>query len=140
MTTLADIAEEAKGWQGTPFHWQAALRGVGCDCKGLVVGVARALELPEAQSIYAEMAAYPKRFDPRLLRRGLAATLRQVAEPQAGLVALVKFAGKPQHLAILTDADHMVHCYNRADNVVKLVRTAHWTFDSYWTWPSLHDD
>lgn len=140
MITREDIIAEAIRWEGTPFHWQSSLRGVGCDCKGLVVGVARELGMPEASAAHAMMAAYRRKFDPRLLRRGLAEALRQTTDPQPGDVALVMFAGKPQHLAILTDADHMVHCYNRADNVVKRVRTAHWTFDSFWTWPSLHVD
>jgi len=36
MTALVEIA---RGWIGTPYHHQACLRGVGCDCLGLVRGV-----------------------------------------------------------------------------------------------------
>ena len=32
----ADIVEEARSWLGTPYHHQAALKGVGCDCIGLL--------------------------------------------------------------------------------------------------------
>lgn len=35
------IVAEARGWIGTPYRHQASLRGVGCDCLGLVRGVWR---------------------------------------------------------------------------------------------------
>ena len=31
----------ARGWLGTPYHHQASLKGVGCDCLGLLRGVWR---------------------------------------------------------------------------------------------------
>jgi hypothetical protein len=31
---------QARTWIGTPFHHQGRLKGVGCDCLGLIVGVA----------------------------------------------------------------------------------------------------
>ncbi|MGV6871739.1 peptidase P60 [Pseudochelatococcus sp. B33] len=41
--TRARIVAEARGWIGTPYIHQAMLKGVGCDCLGLVRGVWRAL-------------------------------------------------------------------------------------------------
>jgi cell wall-associated NlpC family hydrolase len=41
------IVTQARGWIGTPFHHQARLKGIGCDCLGLCVGVALELELRE---------------------------------------------------------------------------------------------
>ena len=41
---LADpdaVIAAARGWLGTPYHDQASLRGVGCDCLGLARGVWR---------------------------------------------------------------------------------------------------
>ncbi|WMT91162.1 NlpC/P60 family protein [Pelagibacterium sp. H642] len=43
MTRGEAIAEEARRWIGTPYRHQAALRGAGADCLGLVRGVWRAL-------------------------------------------------------------------------------------------------
>jgi NlpC/P60 family putative phage cell wall peptidase len=37
----------ARSWLGTPYHDQASVRGVGCDCLGLVRGVWRELHGPE---------------------------------------------------------------------------------------------
>ena len=36
-----DIVAAARGWLGTPYRDQASLKGVGCDCLGLVRGVWR---------------------------------------------------------------------------------------------------
>jgi NlpC/P60 family putative phage cell wall peptidase len=36
-----DIVGAARGWIGTPYQHQASLKGVGCDCLGLLRGVWR---------------------------------------------------------------------------------------------------
>jgi hypothetical protein len=51
------IVAEARSWIGTPYHHQASVKHVGCDCLGLVRGVWRALLGPEPEP------------DPRLLPR-----------------------------------------------------------------------
>ena len=38
---MNDIVTEARTWVRTPYHHQARLKGVGVDCAGLVIGVAR---------------------------------------------------------------------------------------------------
>ena len=45
----------ARGWLGTPYQHQASLKGVGCDCLGLVRGVWRERfgHEPEAPPAYA---------------------------------------------------------------------------------------
>ncbi|MGR3492459.1 MAG: peptidase P60, partial [Shimia sp.] len=51
---------EARRWIGTPYHHRASLRGVGCDCLGLIRGVWRAVvgeepwELPAYAPDWAE--------------------------------------------------------------------------------------
>ncbi|MEJ2227042.1 MAG: NlpC/P60 family protein [Alphaproteobacteria bacterium] len=37
--TPADVVTIARTWLGTPYHHQASVKGVGCDCLGLVRGV-----------------------------------------------------------------------------------------------------
>ncbi len=41
--TRAVAAAAARAWLGTPYHHQASLRTIGCDCLGLVRGVYRDL-------------------------------------------------------------------------------------------------
>jgi len=40
---MDDISHQAvaaaRGWLGTPYHHQAAVKGAGCDCLGLIRGV-----------------------------------------------------------------------------------------------------
>ncbi len=49
-----EIVRRARGWIGTPYHHQASLRGVGCDCLGLVRGLWREIygDEPEAFEPY----------------------------------------------------------------------------------------
>ncbi|MDD3181310.1 MAG: hypothetical protein PHD48_00665 [Alphaproteobacteria bacterium] len=35
-----DAVTEARAWLGTPFHYQASVKGAGCDCIGLIKGSA----------------------------------------------------------------------------------------------------
>jgi NlpC/P60 family putative phage cell wall peptidase len=49
--TRSAIVAEARNWIGTPYHHQASVKGVGCDCLGLVRGVWRALVGPEPEPI-----------------------------------------------------------------------------------------
>jgi NlpC/P60 family putative phage cell wall peptidase len=53
--TSAAIVAEARSWIGTPYQHRASLKGVGCDCLGLIRGVWRALcgDEPEAVPPYA---------------------------------------------------------------------------------------
>ena len=49
----AAIVAAARGWIGTPYRHQASLKGVGCDCLGLVRGVWRECAGAEPQPIAA---------------------------------------------------------------------------------------
>ena len=49
--TSGAIVAEARSWIGTPYHHQASLKRVGCDCLGLVRGVWRALLGTEPEAI-----------------------------------------------------------------------------------------
>jgi NlpC/P60 family putative phage cell wall peptidase len=55
ILTRPAILSEARGWIGTPYRHQASVKGVGCDCLGLLRGVWRGLigEEPEAIPPYA---------------------------------------------------------------------------------------
>ncbi len=47
MIDTATIVRRARGWLGTPYHHQASVKGVGCDCLGLIRGLWRELCGPE---------------------------------------------------------------------------------------------
>jgi cell wall-associated NlpC family hydrolase len=128
---------EALTWRGTPFHWQASLKGVGCDCKGLIVGVARELLRPEAASLPAKISDYGSRVPVELLKKGLAQVFDRAPSPEIGDVLLLTFGGKPQHLAIFGGAS-VVHTYNTGPKQVIeqsfAVVSRAWPVDSIWRW------
>jgi NlpC/P60 family putative phage cell wall peptidase len=55
MTRRDEIVGAARSWIGTPYLHQASLKGVGCDCLGLVRGVWRECfgPEPEAAPVYS---------------------------------------------------------------------------------------
>src|SRR5258708_27657203 len=55
LLTRAAIVVEARTWIGTRYCHQASVKGVGCDCLGLVRGVWRVCvgDEPEAAPAYA---------------------------------------------------------------------------------------
>ncbi|ACC76158.1 NlpC/P60 family protein [Paraburkholderia phymatum] len=110
--TRAQFVAEARTWLGTPFMHQGRLRGVGCDCIGLVIGTAQALGLTDF-----DITDYGRRPDGRV-RPTMETQLDWTApaEAQAGDVLLFAWAASPIHVAIMTDESHMIHAYlpNRA--------------------------
>lgn len=112
------IVAEARAWIGTPYRHQASLKGIGCDCLGLVRGVWRALygAEPEATPAYAPDWAEATGMD------ALAAAARRhmtAIDPgafAAGDLLLFRWRhGFPaKHAAIATAADLMVHAHDGA--------------------------
>lgn len=140
--TPADLVAEARTWVGTPFVWQASLKGVGADCKGLIWGVARELGLPEASSVYAAVADYRRVVPVPLLLKGLAATFTRAPDPQSGDVLLMTMGGQPCHLGFHA-GDAVIHTYNNGPRRVITSRLAAvasvWPIHSAWRFPSLAD-
>jgi NlpC/P60 family putative phage cell wall peptidase len=125
MKQAETIVAQARTWLGTPFHHQARLKNVGCDCLGLVVGVVDELGLKDKNgqklASYDEIA-YSKEPDGAYLTQKLTDLLEEVQEPQAGDLALFSVRDNPQHLAILTDYEGslgMIHAYAPARRVVE---------------------
>jgi cell wall-associated NlpC family hydrolase len=103
-TRGALVAAEVEKWNRTPFHEQQATLGRGCDCKGLLWGIARDLGFPEAESFYATFIAYDltaKGGVPhRLLREGLDRLFDRAEDILPGDVLLLNLGSVPGHLAI----------------------------------------
>jgi NlpC/P60 family putative phage cell wall peptidase len=113
------IVAAARSWIGTPYLHQASLKGVGCDCLGLLRGVYRDVvggepELPPPYSAdWAEASG----------REALAEAARRhlieiaMGDFAAGDVVLFRWReGLPaKHCAIATSADAMVHAHDGAE-------------------------
>lgn len=135
------IAAEAERWIDTPFHWQGRIRGAGCDCKGLIAGVAAACGRPEAASVEALAGDYGERIDGGRLRRGLARLFDRVGAPEAGDILLVRVSGKPQHLAIAAPDGgqtlRTIEALARGPMRVSAFRRRADEIDSVWRWKDL---
>lgn len=117
------IVAEARQWIGTPFVWGQSQKGVGCDCKGLVQGVAREIGLPEAQTFYATFASYrpDKPVPTALLKEGMAKVFAGADQMKPGDVLLLKMHGRAQHLAICC-GDTAIHAWAVGKERVKETR------------------
>lgn len=113
-----DIVEAAREWLGTPYHHQASLRGVGCDCLGLVRGVWRDLvgDEPEPPPPYSPHWAESLRQETLA-----AAAMRhllpvQRGEERPGDVLLFRWREHlpAKHCAILSAPDGIVHAHDGA--------------------------
>ena len=102
MNQIVDIARR---WVDTPFHHQARVEGMGVDCVGLVICVAREIG---AVPVGWDVGGYGRVPDGKQLVHHLSERL--VPVPQAdmvpGDVVLVAFDSHPQHVGIVGDYLH----------------------------------
>lgn len=109
MTTRAQLIAEALAWQGTPFHHQAALKGVGADCIGLVRGSLAALGI-EARGVPSNYSRGP---DAAALLAAVESSdqLGEIApvSVRAGDLLLFRVKRDPRHFGLLVDDETFVH-------------------------------
>jgi NlpC/P60 family putative phage cell wall peptidase len=130
--TAADpavVIAAARGWLGTPYHDQASLRGIGCDCLGLVRGVWREVVGEEP----LPLPPYSRDWGETGLREPLADAARQVmqeipvadATPGALILFRMRAGAVAKHCGILTSPDRFIHAYERS-GVVEVPLDAAW--------------
>jgi cell wall-associated NlpC family hydrolase len=115
MITAQDIVKEAESWIGTPFKHQGRIKGVGIDCYGLVVEVARHFGITKYKS-----PSYGRIPQPGLMWK----TLRQemiesnLNNAKPGYVFFMAFDKSPMHLAIF-DGENIIHALALSGKCVK---------------------
>lgn len=109
---------EARSWIGTPYRHQAATKGAGTDCLGLVRGVWRALYGSEPEDIPAYTPDWSEpAHDERLLRAaGQHLRLRPSRVPNHGDVILFRMrdGAVAKHMGIAAGAGEtatFIHAY-----------------------------
>ncbi|WP_441276964.1 NlpC/P60 family protein [Tardiphaga sp. 172_B4_N1_3] len=112
------LVSEARSWIGTRYQHQASLKGVGCDCLGLVRGVWRNCigDEPEAPPPYA-----PDWAEARAEESLAQAALRHLVpvaldECGAGHVLLFRWRDGyvAKHAAIASGEGTMIHAHDGA--------------------------
>ncbi|MCH2547061.1 MAG: peptidase P60 [Alphaproteobacteria bacterium] len=133
VTFGVDIVNEARSWVGTPFLHQGRSKATvldrgGCDCLGLLVGVAEALQL-KAINGNALQTFDERDYGHMPNGEKLKAVFSRVLMPielmsmAPGDVLLMRLEKAPQHVAIVSDYRYgglgLVHALASARKVVE---------------------
>lgn len=147
------IVQCARGYLGTRFHHQGRLKKTashhgGIDCLGLLIEVARELDLRDSTG--KKLAAfdstdYPHYPDTQELKRRLSQALTpvRITDITEGNIALFDIDDHPQHLGIISDYQSslgIIHAYAPARSVVEHILDTSWNqklIAAYWL-PSYH--
>lgn len=110
---MIEAANEALEWIDTPFKWGQSVKGRGCDCKGLIAGVARELGRSEGDSVYARLANYraDRPVPSDTMMEAMAALFDRTEAMEPGDVLVMNHAGRPSHMAIFVGNGRAVHAY-----------------------------
>ena len=118
MISRTLIVAETRDWIGTPYRHQASLKGVGCDCLGLVRGVWRGVigDEPERAPAYAPDWAEAGGIEALADAAGRHLVAIERDAFGDGDVLLFRWrAGLPaKHAAIVTASDKIVHAHDGA--------------------------
>jgi NlpC/P60 family putative phage cell wall peptidase len=111
------VIAAARGWLGTPYHDQASVKGVGCDCLGLVRGVWRDVVGDEP----LPLPPYSRDWGETGTREPLADAARTVMleisvtnlMPGSLILFRMRTGAVAKHCGIVTAPDRFVHSYER---------------------------
>jgi NlpC/P60 family putative phage cell wall peptidase len=127
------IVRAARACLETPFVHQGRLPGVGLDCIGLLVAVARAIGYP-----HQDRDGYGRLPAQGLLESTLSSHLDEVPRSmlQPGDVLAFRFRRDPQHVGILTGDNTLIHAYQQAGKCVEHGYDDEWRrrLVSAWRW------
>lgn len=112
----AAIIAAAREWRGTPYHHRASLKGVGCDCLGLVRGVWREIVGPEPVSTPAYSADWGDVTGTETLLQAAHQFFEptDLAQPGDVLIFRVREDRIAKHCGILTTDTTFIHAWEAA--------------------------
>ena len=127
MITGKSIVSEARSWLGTPYHHQASVFKVGCDCLGLIRGVYLSLYGTEPETPPAYSSSWGE-YDKEELMMNAATRhliLRNVAPDKEVLPEKLqtweigdvlffraRIGAVAKHCGIVSEKDLMIHSYS----------------------------
>jgi cell wall-associated NlpC family hydrolase len=119
---VVQTIEAARNCLGTPFHHQGRAPGAGLDCIGLVVVALRAAGMD-----VHDRTDYARRPDGKSLEAGLREHgFAPADEIRAGNILLFRYDRQPQHVALATGSDSMIHAFAPAGAVVETSIGDYW--------------
>ncbi|PRY95359.1 NlpC/P60 family putative phage cell wall peptidase [Hasllibacter halocynthiae] len=139
---MSAVVLAARGWIGTPYLHQGSVRGVGCDCLGLLRGVWREVLGPEPEAPPPYAADWGEAAREELLH---AAALRHLwparaARPGDVLLFRMRAGAAAKHLGIAGrtgPGPTFIHAYS-GQGVVESALTPPWArrIVARFAWPA----
>lgn len=128
MITGQDVVDAAREMKGTPFHHQGRSPGLGIDCIGLLVAVAKSLGIEHQDSTQYGRDPSPAELRAGLENSGLVEVATEDARVGDVLVFWIRRADKPKHVGILTGylKAGLIHTYADVGSVVEHVLDDFW--------------
>ena len=122
MPSPSSLIISARACLGTPFHHQGRTPHVGLDCIGLIVVALRANGVA-----VRDRTDYDRRPDGTSLIAALESHgAVAVTTIKAGDILVFRYDRQPQHVALATAPDSMIHSFAPAGSVVET------TIGDYW--------
>ncbi|MEP1934945.1 MAG: NlpC/P60 family protein [Roseibium sp.] len=125
----AKVVEIARGWIGTPYHHQASLKLVGCDCLGLVRGIWREIhgEEPEALPAYSSDWGQVSKEETLInaAKRHLAPCDLDTITPGKVLVFRMRPKAIAKHCGVVSAPGRMIHA-------LEGIGVCEMTLDAFW--------
>lgn len=121
MSAAADSAAviaAARGWIGTPYHDQASVKGVGCDCLGLARGIWREVVGEEPFDLPAYGRGWGETGTAEVMADGARLAMIEIdpglaLQPGAAVIFRMRAGCIAKHVGILTEAETLIHAYER---------------------------
>lgn len=114
MITAQQVTDVARTWVGTPFKHQGRLKGKAVDCGGLIVGIANDLGIE-----VKDFLGYGREPANGMLERIVSSQTVKERKIKPGCILLMRFVREPQHLAIVTTNNTIIHAYANIGKVTE---------------------
>jgi len=126
----AEAIEAARGWLGTPYRHQASLKGIGCDCLGLIRGIWREIYGEEAELVPPYAADWAEAGGKEALANAGRRHMIEIAPADAlpGDVLLFRWRQTvpAKHAGLLATPTTFIHAYD-GTSVVESPLGAWWS-------------
>ncbi len=133
MQSISDqIVLEAKKWIGTPFHQQGRQISAGCDCIGLIIGIAKSIgsiSLTGKSWDECDQKSYDCMMESSLLIDLLPNHFRLIEDSfDVGNILLIEIAKKQYHVCVVISQDpiRIIHACSSSGAAVEHKIVPNW--------------
>jgi NlpC/P60 family putative phage cell wall peptidase len=118
LTRDTIIITAARGWIGTPYAHQASVKGVGCDCLGLIRGVWRDVIGKEPEAMPAYSPDWAEAGGKETMAEAASRHMKPITlkDMQPGDLLLFRWRRHlpAKHAGLLTSAESFIHAQDGA--------------------------